>query len=432
VTERTAARHIDVVDGLRGLAILLVMAFHYWQLSFWALRMPGVDLEFVQFAGYLGVELFFFISAFCLFSPHAKAMFGRGAVPTLRHYLDRRAIKILPSYLLVLLLLGVFLPGLYPIGTGAGGVPMDVALHLTFLHNLQLSSRGSFDGVLWSLAVEVQFYCVFPMLARAFRRRPWWTAAAMVAVAVGFRAWARRGPLDGFANVDSQLPAFLDLFALGMLTAYLLTWIAERPAAAQRLRAVFTVGAVAAFGALLTLFHWTNDIRYGGPVELWQSVNRQYVGAVLLCLTLGSAFAVPLWRRLVANRVLVFLSTISYNLYLWHQVIGRLIRDRGWWPASTPVPTDDPTWRWSYTMVSVAASVLVATAITYGVERPLLRRGVRGATASVLGWFETYRPGSGTGHLADRGGPRVQAALGRRQVSVRENHAVGDDAAPAG
>ena len=77
------ARHVDVVDGLRGLAILLVLAFHYWQLSFWAIRLPGgVDLEFVQFAGYLGVELFFFLSALCLFLPHAKAMSGLGPVPT--------------------------------------------------------------------------------------------------------------------------------------------------------------------------------------------------------------------------------------------------------------------------------------------------------------------------------------------------------------
>lgn len=99
-----AARHVQVVDGLRGIAILLVLLFHYWQLSFWVIPIPGLpdeyNLEFVQAAGYLGVELFFFISAFCLFYPHAKAMFGLGPVPTLKHFY-RRAIKIMPSYLLV-------------------------------------------------------------------------------------------------------------------------------------------------------------------------------------------------------------------------------------------------------------------------------------------------------------------------------------------
>lgn len=100
------ARHVQVVDGLRGLAILLVLLFHYWQLSWWVIPIPGLpeqyNLEFVQVAGYLGVELFSFLSAFCLFYPHAKAMFGLGPVPTLKHFYYRRVIKILPSYLLFL------------------------------------------------------------------------------------------------------------------------------------------------------------------------------------------------------------------------------------------------------------------------------------------------------------------------------------------
>lgn len=113
-TPGSRARHVQVVDGLRGIAILLVLLFHYWQLSFWVIPIPGLperyNLEFLQYAGYLGVELFFFISAFCLFYPHAKTMFGQGSVPTLKHFFYRRAIKILPSYLLALLIFGVFSP----------------------------------------------------------------------------------------------------------------------------------------------------------------------------------------------------------------------------------------------------------------------------------------------------------------------------------
>jgi peptidoglycan/LPS O-acetylase OafA/YrhL len=114
-----AARHVQVVDRLRGIAILLVLLFHYWQLSWWTIPIPGLpeqdNLEFVQVAGYLGVELFFFISAFCLFYPHAKAMFGAGPVPTLKHFYYRRAIKIVPSYLLALFVFGVFLSSLSPV-----------------------------------------------------------------------------------------------------------------------------------------------------------------------------------------------------------------------------------------------------------------------------------------------------------------------------
>lgn len=403
-------RRVDVVDGLRGIAILLVVLFHYWQLSFWAFRipdLPGADLEFVQVAGFLGVEVFFFISAFCLFQPHARAMCGTGAVPTLSHFAYRRAIKILPSYLLALVVLGLWVPDIYPVGVGVG-IPTDVALHLTFLHDLLPETRGSFAGVLWSLAVEVQFYCVFPLLARAFRRRPWWTAAVMIGVAVAFRAWARQGPLGDFLLRDSLLPGFLDLFALGMLAAYLVVWIGQRPAAARRLGPAFTVAAVAAAGALLVLFRWIYDVRSDAPAEVWQSLNRQYVGLVLLGLTTASAFALPAWRRLLTNRLLVFLSTISYNLYIWHQVVGRLVRDRGWWPARTAVPTDDLGWQWSYTIVAVAASVAVASAITYGFKRPLLRRGVRGVVRAL----RDRMPGRGSAPRGDRSPGRYETGGG--------------------
>ncbi len=66
------------MDGLRGLAILLVVLFHYWQLSFWAIPIGGDrTIEMVQYAGFLGVELFFFISGFCLFYPYAKGRVRR-------------------------------------------------------------------------------------------------------------------------------------------------------------------------------------------------------------------------------------------------------------------------------------------------------------------------------------------------------------------
>ena len=400
-TPGSRARHVQVVDGLRGIAILLVLLFHYWQLSFWVIPIPGLperyNLEFLQYAGYLGVELFFFISAFCLFYPHAKTMFGQGSVPTLKHFFYRRAIKILPSYLLALLIFGLFFSSLYPTSYKYG-FAADLGLHLTFLHNLLPETRSSFDGVLWSLAVEVQFYYIFPFLAKAFRRFPWLTAASMVAIALLFRAWARQRSLDYFGQWDSLLPGFLDLFAFGMLAAYLLLWIRQRQAIA-RLRYVFTVHAIAGFITMLIMFRWAYDIRYDPlPPEVWQSNNRQYLGLLFLSISVASTFAIGLWQKIVANRVLLFLSTISYNLYIWHQSVGVLIRDRHWWKANTSTPMYDPNWRLSYMIVAVTASIVVASLITYGFERPLLRLGVRGVIltwrAKLIILIRTITPGS--------------------------------------
>jgi len=372
--------HVAVMDGLRGIAILLVVLFHYWQLSFWRIPVPGTGdrtFESVQYSGFLGVELFFFLSAFCLFYPHAKAMAGLGPVPGLRHFAYRRAIKIVPSYVLALFVLGVFYADLYP-STLPEGKLADLAMHLGFMHNWTEQTQGSFDGVLWSLGVEVQFYVLFPALARVFRRSPWLTAVGMIAVALWYRWWEREGSLAQLPFREHQLPAYVDLFALGMLAAYLLVWIREREAAALRLRHAFTAIAVTATVLTLLMFDWLHAVRYDAPASVWQSQNRIWVGLLFATVAVASVFATGAWRRVLANRVLLFLSAISYNLYIWHQAVGVLIRKRGWWAADTPTPTDDPHWRWTYTLVGIGSSILVATVITYAFERPLLRHGVGG------------------------------------------------------
>lgn len=397
--ERTSGRipHVATMDGLRGLAIVLVVLFHYWQLSFWIIPLGGGHtLEPLQFGGFLGVELFFFISGFCLFFPYAA-----GKVPGLGHFWYRRAIKIVPSYLLALFVFAFVLTDIAP-STWVHGKVADLGMHLLFLHNMTAATHGSFDGVMWSLAVEVQFYLLFPLFAWAFRRQPFPTAAVMIGISVAYRAWNRHHSGQDLGLGADMLPAFLDLFAFGMLAATIVVWVRERPLTAQRLRVPFTAVAVVALALVVVLFKWVYAIRVDTPPGVWQSENRAYLGLLFVALAVASAFAVKPWRAVLSNRVLVFLSTISYNLYLWHQAIGLLIRKHGWWPADTPVPTDDPHWRWSYTLVAITASVIVATLITYLFERPLLRNGVRGTVRRVAGRLGGGRRAQSSEPVADR------------------------------
>ncbi|MDO9352095.1 MAG: acyltransferase [Solirubrobacteraceae bacterium] len=373
---KRSTEHVLVMDGLRGIAIVLVVLFHYWQMSFYVIPLPGkYDLQFVQYSGFLGVELFFFISAFCLFLPVAS-----GRVPTLKRFAYRRAIKILPSYFLALLVFGFLITDLYP-STWEHGKFADLLMHLLFLQNMTDATHGSFIGVLWSLAVEVQFYVFFPLLAWVFVRRPLPTAAVMIAISVFYREWNRDGAADGLGIQADFLPAFLDLFAYGMLAAWMVAWVRRRPLAAMRVRAPLTAVAVLTFVVILFVFDWAEAIRGNIETGVWQSENRAYIGALFTMLAVASAFALPQWRAVLGNRVLVFFSTISYNLYLWHQAVGIFIIKRDWWPADTPVATDDPQWRWSFFLVAVAASIAVATLVTYLFERPFLHHGVRGTLA---------------------------------------------------
>ncbi len=318
-----------------------------------------LGLDFLGVTGFFGVEIFFFISGFCLFYGPAQG---------LSRFAYKRAIKIVPSYLLCL--------GVSLLLVRAG--PRDIFTHLLFIHNWFPETYGSINGVLWSLAVEVQFYCLFPLICFAFRRRPWLTYFAVSAAALAYRLLALKFAPERLEFFINQLPGVLDLFLSGMLAAHLWVSIGRAP---QRIserwsKTVSTLAAMLFAVAILFLFHDCYRIRYETDgIQRWQSQFRSLLGPALLGLTVFSGLAFSAWKRLLANPVLVFLSTISYNLYLWHALLAREVLKKIPWFA-TELPQSDLAWQLSLVASAWTLSLLVATAVTYGIERPLLKAGL--------------------------------------------------------
>jgi peptidoglycan/LPS O-acetylase OafA/YrhL len=373
---RAGGGKIETLDGLRGIAILLVVWFHTWQLSWLSTRIQGrtwaLDLDFLGRTGYIGVELFFFISAACLMLPIARRRDQEHPLE-LGDYAYRRAIKILPSYWLAIAICLLFRIDSFQ---STGQYLWQLFTHLFFIHNLFTETRSSINGVFWSLAVEVQFYVIFPWLARLFLRRPPAVALGMAATALGYRYLVRfLNPADLNFWIN-QLPGFLDLFAAGMLTAWYLAraeGVYDVPRRHQKFK--WTVAALCAVGVILSLLFRADQIRYEvGQPYLWQVQERVWIAACFIVLVIASQRALPKWRMSLANPALVFLSTLSYNLYLWHQILGReLFRRRI--PASMAAdPHDDMHWKLLYTPLALVASIGFAALLTYAFERPLLRR----------------------------------------------------------
>jgi peptidoglycan/LPS O-acetylase OafA/YrhL len=342
---------LDVLDGLRGFAILLVVWYHAWLVS----GQPFGALSFLGEAGFLGVELFFFVSGFCLFHPYARAARDGRADPPVARFFLRRAQKIVPSYLLALLVFA----SLYPDRLGAPpDALMQIFTHLTFLHTLNQATFGAISGPLWTIGIEVQFYCIFPLIAPAFRRNPWLTYVALLAVAETYRVTIGASDLGSSFWWINQLPAFLDIFGAGMLAAHGVVAWRTRAAGAPRFATAASLAACALAVAGLALT--ASVYRAGSDTgHDWLNAHRIAIGPLCALIAVSTTFAAARWRGFVAMPPLAFLSTISYNLYLWHLEITVWVQRAGLSPFLTFA-------------TAAAGSLAVATAITYLLERPIL------------------------------------------------------------
>ncbi len=342
-----------MLDGLRGVAIALVVWYHAWLVS----GQTVAGLNFLAEAGFLGVDLFFFISGFCIFYPYARARRDGRPGPSVRRFFLRRAIKILPSYLLALAVFAIVYHARF---ASPGEAAVQLVSHLTFLHTLTPLTYGAISGPLWTIGVEVQFYLIFPLICGFFRKSPAGAYFALIVFSECYRLAVGMAGLGSTFMFINQLPAYLDVFGAGMFTAHALT-ILERPAKSMT-RRLYTLGSAAAFVAALAGLAQIAAIGRGADVDAaydWVNAARIAVGPLCICLVLSSFFSVKRWRSILSTRALAFLSMISYNLYLWNLEIAVWFHQAGFAPGATFV-------------LGIVTAMVLATAITFAVERPIL------------------------------------------------------------
>lgn len=363
-----AQTRLGVLDGLRGIAVLLVLWYHVWEISW--LPAPLPSLQFIPETGFAGVDLFFYISGCVIVYPFVKALSSGQAPPAWSHFAYRRAMKIVPSYVLSIVV--VIAIG-YAHFANAGEALRDIGTHLLFIHTWWPGTYGSINGVLWTLAVEVEFYAVFPLLWLAFKKYPWLTAGAMIGFSLLYREHAQQCCYQtSMELLVYNLPGYLDIFAAGMISALL--YVRWRDVGARWLAPLATLAAIGGFVMLAMLLENLWSIRTTDQWStVWQIQNRTLVGAAFTLMGLGSLLAVPAWKRLLANPVLLFFAAISYNLYLYHQPLARLLLK---WRIPPYAGTDqhaDGHWELTYTLVAFAMTIAAAALVTYVFERPLLR-----------------------------------------------------------
>ena len=371
------AKHLDVLDGVRVLCILLVGWFHIWQQSWLSPQFEVlgefVSLDFLLRSGYIWVDGLLLLSGFLLYLPYTQA---GSRLPAVGAFYKRRLIRIFPSYLLCVVPMFIIscVRGDY---LKTSDAVLDILSHLTFTHNLFYFSyfRSPLNGALWTLAVEMQFYVLFPFLARAFRKLPVVTYAAMAGAAFAFRFYASRQP--DTSMYFNQLPAFLDVYANGFVAASVFAALRKRlgnePDA--KIRLLFTVLLVLCVSVLMRIaqvqaYSPTQELIRQGQMD-----RRFSLSAALACLMVCAAFSLPAMRFLLGNKAMHFLSLVSFQFYIYHQMLAVKLKEWGFPPSEFSQPWMDGDYRWqlTYTICCFVFALVLAALITFLFERPIAR-----------------------------------------------------------
>jgi len=372
---RAPISHLREVDALRGIAILLVFFYHCDTVLRPNAHGGGPLFAFVR-AGHTGVSLFFVLSGFLLAMPFlAEAEGGRHV--RRREYALRRAMRILPMYYLALL---VALCWSQPIAQWASSWPF-----LVFLNPLAGPyALWPFSIGWWSLATEVQFYVLLPLLPLLACTAP---RAAVVlgayaVVYVLFMIGIFNAPtLELTVNLHHNVFGRAPLFLSGVGAAWL--WRREGAALRSRLAAAGWMargGADAllllALGGLSVLLQWVAWVGFwpaeNRPNHVWHVAEGILWATVLLLL-----LAAPLRsKRLIVNPILGWVGLVSYSLFLIHvpAVTITLQALQARYPGHFT--------SWNVEALAACGTLLVAclllSTLTYwAVERPFLRRKAR-------------------------------------------------------
>ncbi|MGC6488217.1 MAG: acyltransferase family protein [Planctomycetota bacterium] len=378
------------LDGVRGLAILLVVFFHLPTEPGWGGAL-GLTLPF----GWMGVQLFFVLSGFLITRILLRDKGDRLGAYLKRFYV-RRVLRIFPLYYGYLLVLALVY--------AATAVPAQLETYwpylTTFTWNWTRADAGWEESNrfvhLWSLSVEEQFYLFWPLLVFALPRRGVQLAAVAAIVGCPFvrmsfaDVYAARG-LDAYTVYDAtywntlgQLDAFAWGALLALAPAATLARVPARAALAVAAAAflvagvgwqLYTVAPPAPLAdahlevTLATAGYW---FPLGLPTPLGAASAQHVWGYTLIdmlsaALVLYAVTRPPTW--LLANRVVVDVGQVSYGMYVLHLPVLALVT---WLGAGALEVTS-----WAGAVVYLATLYGASKAVFLLWERPFLRLKAR-------------------------------------------------------
>jgi len=321
------------LDGIRGVAIALVVGFH----ALGTFAPPKLHpLLWPLAGGTLGVDLFFVLSGYLLVTSWESSRSVTG-------FWRRRARRLLPAYWVSLL---VLVPLQAPhLLHDFGRLALFASMQTSLLPRLPWAVNASY----WTLTPEIHFYMLLPVIYAALSklgtRR---TLFIVFAVSIVWRIFST----SHYHFPADLLPGRIDQFAIGMAAA----------TAGERARALATrwcaLAAAGGLGVVLPLYGWVFWNTGGDPPHLVEAFAHPAVGVLLGIAFLRVRHGGRI--RALEAKPIAALGVVSYSLYLWHLPVLMLVRRTGDAGACL--------------VGGLAAAVIVGVVSYFVVERPLLRR----------------------------------------------------------
>lgn len=319
---------IKILDGFRGLAILLVCGYHY--------------LDFFSF-GWMGVDLFFVLSGFLI---TGKLVAAAGSKKYFSSFYAKRLLRIVPLYFTALLIFFVIIPLLLPFYMSASfkALLQQQMYYWTFTVNIFDALQGWPQNItlihFWSLACEMQFYLLWPLVVYFFYSERSVRRMAVVCVIFLLLALLAR---TGGVNINSLhgvyryvlLPCRMDAFATGAL----LFLLVSGDGAAHH-KKIFFLAAVMISGIIMLLVLVTGipwHFGVGHVSSYGLTLNAFFwFSCIGWAMSKGQGFR----KTLFTGRLLTELGKYSYGIYVFHWPVYVIIarqhlfsagsQDKGW------------------------------------------------------------------------------------------------------
>jgi peptidoglycan/LPS O-acetylase OafA/YrhL len=302
---------ISALDGVRGTAILAVVAFHTTVMATrdaaWIGETAPPLALWPLFAGKLGVDVFFVLSGFLVLRSWLDARSRLPHQEAVQSFARRRARRILPAYWFSLL---VFIPLRVPGWLTSFGGLADIIAFVSMQQFLDPDLPHHVNVVTWSLTTEVHFYVLLPALAWAFVRFGWQRVLPLlIAATIVWRVF-----YAGTGQEAEWICGRIDQFAAGMVAA---TLVADR----RRWTRALSVLRARVVGPVLLAASAAVAVPLGArqllPKPLAFEATFHALAGIVIAVWIVRG-ACDGFSRIFGNRALRGLGDASYSLYLWH------------------------------------------------------------------------------------------------------------------